>query len=354
MSASSSPVVRLHHAIQEKLVWVLLGTYALAIVAPGPGLAIRAASVGTIHAGGSSLAVTAPTVLLAVLLLNASLGVNAAEIRKLVGRPRAALAGLLANSALPLVFTLLAAGVLRLWTDHDEVQNLLVGLAIVGAMPIAGSSTAWSQNAEGNLALSVGLVLASTLLSPLLTPLGFHAIAAVTSGDYSDDLVELAGGGTQLFLALAVVVPSLLGISLRTFAGPERLAPFMPWVKLANQAVILVLNYANASVALPQVLRRPDLDYIALIFATVGLLCGTAFACGRWVGEAVGAEEPERVSLMFALGMNNNGSGLVLASSTLADHPNVLLAIVAYNLVQQIAAGAADHLAQRRRGATRA
>jgi len=47
--------------------------------------------------------------------------------------------------------------------------------------------------------------------------------------------------------------------------------------------------------------------------------------------------------------MNNNGSGLVLASTTMADHPNVLLTIVAYNLVQQVVAGIADHLELRRR-----
>jgi len=52
---------------------------------------------------------------------------------------------------------------------------------------------------------------------------------------------------------------------------------------------------------------------------------------------------------MFGLGMNNNGSGLVLASTTMADHPNVLLTIVAYNLVQQVVAGIADHLELRRR-----
>ena len=54
---------------------------------------------------------------------------------------------------------------------------------------------------------------------------------------------------------------------------------------------------------------------------------------------------------MFALGMNNNGSGLVLAASALAAHPNVLLTIVAYNLVQQVAAGVADHVLLRRRTA---
>ncbi len=52
------------------------------------------------------------------------------------------------------------------WHNPDEVQNILVGLALVASMPIAGSSTAWSQNADGDMALSLGLVLGSTLLSP--------------------------------------------------------------------------------------------------------------------------------------------------------------------------------------------
>jgi BASS family bile acid:Na+ symporter len=43
---------------------------------------------------------------------------------------------------------------------------------------------------------------------------------------------------------------------------------------------------------------------------------------------------------MFGLGMNNNGTGLVLASVALADHPRVLLPIIVYNLVQHLLAGA--------------
>lgn len=84
-------------------------------------------------------------------------------------------AGVAANTLLSLVFTLIAAAILAVWHNLDEVQNILVGLALVGSMPIAGSSTAWSQNADGNLTLSLGLVLTSTLLSPVLTPLGLES-----------------------------------------------------------------------------------------------------------------------------------------------------------------------------------
>jgi BASS family bile acid:Na+ symporter len=60
--------------------------------------------------------------------------------------------------------------VMAAWHSNGEVQNILVGLALVASMPIAGSSTAWSQNASGDVTLSFGLVLGSTLLSPLTTP----------------------------------------------------------------------------------------------------------------------------------------------------------------------------------------
>jgi BASS family bile acid:Na+ symporter len=50
----------------------------------------------------------------------------------------------------------------------------------------------------------------------------------------------------------------------------------------------------------------------------------------------------ETASLMFALGMNNNGTGLVLASLLLANHPQVMLPIIFYNLVQHLFASIVD------------
>jgi bile acid:Na+ symporter, BASS family len=42
---------------------------------------------------------------------------------------------------------------------------------------------------------------------------------------------------------------------------------------------------------------------------------------------------------MFGLGMNNNGTGLVLASLALPSYPNVMVPIIFYNLIQHIVAG---------------
>ena len=71
------------------------------------------------------------------------------------------------------------------------VKRLVVGLALVASMPIAGSSTAWSQNANGNLALSLGLVLLSTLSSPVTTPLALHAVGWMATGPCAKELHAL-------------------------------------------------------------------------------------------------------------------------------------------------------------------
>ena len=55
-------------------------------------------------------------------------------------------------------------------------------------------------------------------------------------------------------------------------------------------------------------------------------------------------DEAERVSLMYGLGMNNNGTGLVLASLVLAAYPYVMVPIIFYNLVQHLMAGGVHEL----------
>ena len=58
-----------------------------------------------------------------------------------------------------MTFVFVVSYALRLWHNGDETQNILVGLALVASMPIAGSSTAWLQNADGDLTISLRLII---------------------------------------------------------------------------------------------------------------------------------------------------------------------------------------------------
>lgn len=346
MKIETSRLARLEHGVHARFLPLLIGSYLLAAWLPGWGLAIREASLGEVQIFGSTLRFGVPMVLLSCLLLNAGLGVEWAKLRGLSRAPGLLLAGVGANLVLPILFILGATRLMTGWHNADEVQEILVGLALVASMPIAGSSTAWAQNADGDLGLSLGLILVSTLVSPITTPLALHSIGLMATGDYATDLHELAAVGTGGFLVLCVLAPSLLGIGLRGAVGGERYAAAKPALKLVNTAVLLVLNYANASVSLPRAWAEPDADFLAITLAVVAGLCALGFAGGWAIGRALGAPHSGRTSLMFGLGMNNNGTGLVLASMALADHPRVMLPIIAYNLVQHLAAGVVDRLVQ--------
>src|SRR5262249_46664964 len=146
------------------------------------------------------------------LLLNAGLGTRIVSLHHWIRSAEALITGVLGNLFIPLLYIAAVSQLMRLWHNPDEVENILVGLALIASMPIAGSSTAWAQNANGNLALRLGLVLLSTVLSPVTAPAALHAVGLMAQGDYARTLHDMAGYGTGVFLILLVLVPSGLGI----------------------------------------------------------------------------------------------------------------------------------------------
>ena len=350
MDNHANPLARFSHFLHRNFIWFLLSSYVVAAVAPQAGLAIKKVKLGHLALFGEPIHVSLPMLLLALLLLNAGLGVQTAQLRHLLRRPWSLLSGLAANLFVPIAYIFAVSQTMRLWHNPDEVQNILVGLALVASMPIAGSSTAWSQNANGDLSLSLGLVLGSTLISPLTTPIGFDLVEHMAEGEYAQILegLETQGGGS--FLAICVILPSLLGIGGRAALGEVRTAAAKPTLKLLNSLNLLVLNYSNASVSLPQAVANPDWDFLAVILVIVVGMCLLAFLAGWFLSRLFRVGPPQRISLMFGLGMNNNGTGLVLATMALPQYPLVVLPIIFYNLVQHLVAGIVDRFVCRSRG----
>jgi BASS family bile acid:Na+ symporter len=284
------------------------------------------------------------SVLLSFLLFTAGLGVQSRHLGQLARQPMRLIVGVVANLALPMAFILGTAAMMHLWHNPREGQEMLVGLALIASMPVAGSSTAWVQNAEGDLALSTGLVVLSTCLSPATTPLVLHAVEWLASGRYATALSNVAAGGVSGFLAAYVLLPSLLGIGGRMVLGDARVGRLRPALKLSSSGVLLTLCYANAAVALPQTVTQPDWDYLSLMLVIVWVMCGVGFAAGALIGQVSHGDRAQRAALMFGLGMTNNGTGLVIAAGTLSHMPVVLLPIIFYNLVQHVVAGCVDRL----------
>jgi BASS family bile acid:Na+ symporter len=333
------PFLALSQFVHHHLLWFLISAYAIAAVFPTAGLWIRNVRFGDVSLFQTPIHVSLLLLLLASLMFNAGLGVKTSHLKSLAQKTWMLIAGLTANLLIPMMYIFLVTLVMRLWYEPDEAQHILVGLALVAAMPIAGASTAWAQNSNGNLALSLGLVLSSTVLSPVITPVALQVFGEMASDEYEVVLQDLASYGSAGFLGLWIVLPSVLGLCVR-FAVPEtQLTAVMPFIKLINSIVLLLLNYSNASVSLPQAVADRDFDFLAVTLGITAGLCFTAFASGYGLSRLFKVDQAERVSLMYGLGMNNNGTGLVLASLVLASSPRVMVPIIFYNLVQHLVAG---------------
>jgi len=342
MDVTDGPIARLAAFLHHRLLWLLVAAYALAGVAPEAGLWLRSANLGTASLFGQGTVLSLPSLMLALLLFNAGLGVEPDRLRNLFRTSGVLVAGLAANMLVPLVFIAGLSITLSLWHNPTEVQYILVGLALIASMPVAGSSTAWSQNANGDLALSLGLVVGSTVFSPLTTPAMLHAVGWVAEGTFADCLHRLAASGTSSFLFAFVMAPSLLGIFTRCLLGGGPLKRAKPGLKVVNSATLLLLCYANAAVALPRTFANPDWDFLAVMLVIVTSLCLVGFAAGFALSAWFGADAGRRASLMFGLGMTNNGTGLVIATTALGHMPDVMLPVIFYNLVQHVVAAFAD------------
>jgi bile acid:Na+ symporter, BASS family len=332
------------HFLHRHLLKLVILSYGLAAVIPGPGLWLKETNVLDLVGLPGRFAMTPPKLLLWLLLFNAGLRVRSGRIGQLARRPGVMFAGLVANLVVPLAFLALMVPVLRAWHNPDEAAIVLVGLALVSSMPIAGSSTGWAQAADGDMALSLGLVLGSTFLSPLTTPASLHTLGLLAPSHYGEQLHQLAGRDTATFLVAWVLIPSALGIVVRATLGERWAQAVECRLRIVAPATLLVLCYANASSCLPQALGNPDWDFLSIIMVFVAGLCALTFTAGHAIGRLVGADRGQRVSLMFGLGMNNNGTGLVLASMAMGSQPLVMLPIIVYNLVQHLIAGGVDAL----------
>ena len=331
---------------QERFLFLLLCCYLLAGLIPGPGLFLRDLSPGEISFAGNRTVITSSTLLLAVLLFNASLAI--ARPAAMFTSPRLLAAGLAANLFLPSLFLMPVSMMLTHWGGSGNLQSLIVSLALVSAVPVAGASTAYTQNVGGDLSLAVGLVMVSTFLSPLLMPFSLHLVNFSAEGDYTASMEALQGGASILSLLIALVIPSVMGLLLRPVIGGGRVDSARPLLKILNSCSLLLLNYSNASAVFPRIFSSPDWAFLGLVLLFTSGLCLVDFLTGWWIGCRLGKSRPQALAMMFGVGLNNNSTALVLAAPIFADRPKFLMPIILYGLVQHVIAGGSMSLLARK------
>lgn len=340
------------HYLRRHLFWLLLGSYLLAALWPAPGLATQGIDLadwlpwaGNEQWQQLDVSARLPLVLVAIMLVCAAMSVDVGRLRELVQKPTALVASLAAVWIGPAICVAIA-GMLSGYFP-PEAGGLLLGLTLVAAMPVANSSAGWTQQSEGNLAWSLGLIVLSIMLSPWVTPLGMRLLGFSLSASQAEFVDRLVLQFSGVFFIVWVLAPTLLGLGLRQLLSEKQLQKSRPYLVLITAAALLLLNYANGALALPQFLAQPRVDILILAALLSIAICFSGLGLGWAIGRGFGLGRSTQIALCFGLGMKHNGLALGLAGTVLADTPGAILLIVVATITQHLIAATLSTVAMR-------
>lgn len=323
---------------RRNVVWLLLGVYALAAVLPAAGEHLRGATLGELPFSADPFNLT--HLLLAVLLFGVGLAIRAHDVRDLRSLSQTISRGLAASWLVPVAALAAVCACNTLLGGGWVGGAFLAGAMLVVAMPPANSASAWSELSGGQAAATLWVIVLGTLISPLLTPLVIGGFAAAIG---RPELAAAQTSGSLLEVLFAfVMLPAALGVAVRGLLdaiSPRWSQVVLEGGRAASLLALLLLNYVNATAALPAVVRAEfPVEALRVAFGTV-LLCGLVFAVGVLTARGLRLRDAgERLSFLYVVGMKNTGAALVLATTLLADQPLAVLVPVLYTLAQHLAA----------------
>lgn len=243
--------------------------------------------------------------LLGVVMFGMGLTLSPSDFRTVLNRPKEVLAGVAAQY---LVMPLAGWAGAVLFNLPPE---LAVGLILLGCCPGGTASNVVTFLARGDVALSVTITTATTLLAPLMTPALMYLLAR--------HWIELDAASMLLSILQVVLIPVLLGGVVNRIAG-KRLAKVQSALPLLSIWTIMLI--AAAIVAKTHAVL---LSAGVLVLAAVAFQNAVGLALGWGCGTLLGMSEGGRRALAFEVGMQNAGLGVALAGLHFAASPAAAL-----------------------------
>ncbi|MEE2691146.1 MAG: bile acid:sodium symporter [Pseudomonadota bacterium] len=241
-----------------------------------------------------------------LLVFSVALGLRLADFLILRDRPLQFLGGVAAQTVgLPLL-TLLLVMLLR------PPPSIALGMIVVACCPGGASSNFLTYLARGNVAYSVSLTAASSMIAAFFTPLSillwsrfYEPTASLLRS------IDVDAGAFLLQTTILLAAPLVLGMGLAHwrpgFAEAIR--------RRAGQAGALMLG---------GVIVYGTIQFFPILIGAAGLITpivvlhnGSAFALGALAGRLMGADRATRRALTFEVGIQNSGLALVILLSQL-------------------------------------
>jgi BASS family bile acid:Na+ symporter len=239
--------------------------------------------------------------MLGVIMFGMGLTLSPQDFKVVLSRPKDIFIGCLTQ------FTVMPLLALGLTLAFSLPKELAIGVILVGCCPGGTASNVITYLAKGDLALSVGMTAASTILAPLMTPFLVWLLAGT--------MVDVDTVGMLMSIVYVVIAPIVCGLLCQRFlpAMTKRVTPYLPALSsVAIMVVVVIVVSHNAERLLTAGLLIVS---IVMIHNLLGL------AIGYTVGRLLHLQKPKCVALSIEVGMQNSGLASSLAVLHFAAYP---------------------------------
>ncbi|MBP5381554.1 MAG: bile acid:sodium symporter family protein [Bacteroidaceae bacterium] len=190
---------------------------------------------------------------------------------------------------------------------------LALGILLVGCCPGGVSSNIMSYLCNGDVAFSIGMTCASTLLAPVMTPL----LIQLTAGE----IIEIDAIGMFQNILIVTVIPVGVGCLLNYLYSRREIFPKLQSLMPGTSVLCLACIVGGVISAIHDDLIARGFILFLWTFAVVFCHNATGYLLGWAAGRAAGFSKAKKRTISIEVGMQNAGLATVLAAHFFATQP---------------------------------
>ena len=247
------------------------------------------------------------TVILGIIMLTMGLTLTTQDFRILARRPFDIFIGACAQ-----FFIMPCVAYLLVHVFHLE-PALALGILLVGCCPGGVSSNIMSFLCHGDVAFSVGMTCASTLLAPVMTPL----LMQLTAGA----IIEIDAVGMFLNILIVTIIPVGIGCFLNYTYSRRNSFPVIQSMMPGLSVTCLAFIVGGVVSTVHDDLVARGLWLFLWTFLVVFCHNSLGYLLGWTVGRLARFNTAKKRTLSIEVGMQNAGLATVLAGTFFAAQP---------------------------------
>lgn len=296
---------QLSSTLSKYFVYLVLLIAAVAMLMPSPFLSLLKVRI----LGQSPVSVG-----IGIIMFIMGLTMRKEDFKIIVTQPKDILVGCLAQfTVMPFLAYFLAK------TFHLPAE-LAVGLVLLGTCPGGTASNVMTYLAKGDVALSIGMTTASTLLAPLLTPFLTYFLAG--------EWVEINVVTMIMDILKIVIGPVFLGLFIHNLVGEKVKKIENVLVMIPIVSIVLVMGMCVA----PNKNNLLNSGFVLILAVCLHNWFG--FLLGYLIGNFTNMNLEKKKALSIEVGLQN--SGLTVGLSSQFSSPLVALPAAIATVVHQL------------------